>query len=394
MGTQAGVGISHHRNPTMAGKEAVAHALAAAGIDHAEFVFLFATVGYPQVPLLAAVREATGHVPLCGCSSEGIITQDTHDETNFSVAVMVIRSDELRFINGIVSGDGGFEHIGQRIADAAQPQAHDDAIALFVFPDALTWNFDRFIAGFEQNLQGQTRLSIMGGLAADNWAMRQTYQYCDDQILSDGTAWVLLAGNARMASAVTHGCIPIGAQRIITRSEGNVIYEIDHRPALEIVKEYLTDQEMQNWAMTVSNLCLAFKAPSYMEGYDDYIIRYMPTKDDQIGSVTIPTEVSAGTQVWFSRRNYDKISSGVEVMGQHLHEQLGGSKPLMVFQFDCAGRGKYIFREEQKHELLHGLQQHVGTDVPWLGFCTYGEIGPVAGRNCFHNYTTVLTVIY
>ena len=97
MGTSVGVGFSDHRNPAEAGKEAALAALERGGMTRPDFVLVFATVGYRQQLLISAIREATSGAPLCGCSGEGIITQETVTETNFGVAVMAISSDELRF---------------------------------------------------------------------------------------------------------------------------------------------------------------------------------------------------------------------------------------------------------------------------------------------------------
>ena len=94
MAIQAGVGMSHHRNPKVAGREAAQSALEAGGIEKPDFCFTFAAVGYNQEVLIRAVREATGNTPLCGCSGEGVITRGGADEANFSAAVMAIRSDQ------------------------------------------------------------------------------------------------------------------------------------------------------------------------------------------------------------------------------------------------------------------------------------------------------------
>src|SRR5258705_4029482 len=104
MGTNAGVGMSHHRNPKVAGREAAERALAAAGIDRPDFVFMFAAVGYEQRALLDAVRAATGGAPLAGGSGGGVIAGVETDEANFSVAVMTISSDELKFKKANASG--------------------------------------------------------------------------------------------------------------------------------------------------------------------------------------------------------------------------------------------------------------------------------------------------
>ena len=63
MTTRAGVGMSHHHNPNVAGRDAAKQALENAGLEKPDFVFMFATVGYDQHSLLRAVREATGDAP-------------------------------------------------------------------------------------------------------------------------------------------------------------------------------------------------------------------------------------------------------------------------------------------------------------------------------------------
>ena len=71
----------------------------------------------------------------------------------------------------------------------------------------------------------------------NNWAS-PTYQYCDDEVITDGVSYALLSGTAQAGWAISHGCIPIGGERIVTRSQGNIIYEIDGKPAMEVFEEY------------------------------------------------------------------------------------------------------------------------------------------------------------
>jgi hypothetical protein len=395
MGTKAGVGASHHRNPTRAAQEAVAQATAAMGGGQADFVFLFASVGYHQPTLVRAVYNAAGGAPLCGCSGEGVIVRDQADESNFSVSVMTIRSDDIRFYNGVTSGlKADSEAVGRTIASDLRPHLPPDTIALFAFPDGLTCNYDRLMMGLEQELSDERQLPVVGGFAGDNWSIEQTYQYCNGEVVSDGVAWALLSGSARLLSNVNHGCIPVGTERTITRAKGNVIYEIDHTPVLKVLEEYMTDSEMENWGEAASTLSLAFKTPSSFEGYDEFMVRYIPLRDVEAGSITIPTEITEGTKVWTTRRDYERMMQGVNQMADHMLHQLGDNTPKLAFQFDCAGRGAAIFQDEQKINLVTALQRRIGGDVPWIGFYTYGELGPVSGHNCFHNYTVVLVVLW
>ncbi|MBV7338597.1 hypothetical protein KFU94_62340 [Chloroflexi bacterium TSY] len=249
MGTKAGVGVSYHRNPAVAGQEAAEMALKNGGIDIPDFVFMFATVGYNQPTLLNAVREATHNVPLSGCSGEGIITQSEADESNFSIAVMAICSNDIQFHNGISTGLAkDSTAVGDAAAAAIQPVLREDAVGLFVFPDALTTDFDGFKAGLEEALVFDRFLPILGGAASENRQFKQTYQYFNDQVVSDGVAWVLFSGRMKVVWGINHGCTPIGAERMITRCEGNVIYEIDGTPALEVLKEYMTADKINDWS--------------------------------------------------------------------------------------------------------------------------------------------------
>jgi hypothetical protein len=312
---------------------------------------------------------------------------------------MAIRSDQLRFRNGLATGlKQDPTGAGRAVAQAIQPDVRADTLALFLFPDGLTVNFDRLLAGLEGQLGLEHPLPLLGGNASDNLEFKPTsctFQYCDDQVISDGIAWTLLSGQAKIAWAVNHACVPVSVESKVTRCEGNVIYEIDGRPALDVVKGYLTDAEIEDWAMAIATFPLGFKVPELAQDYDEYIIRGMVGgRDEPTGSVTIHTEVTEGTSVWVTRRDYEKLAQGVERIAREIKAKLGNCTPKLVFHFDCAARGKALLREQQKLELLQTLQRHLGPESPWLGFYTLGEIGPVGRRNYLHNFTLVMAVIY
>ena len=393
MSTEIGVGISHHRNPLMAGREAVQIALKGGGMEKPDFAFLFATVGYNQEALLKAVREATGGAPLCGCSAEGTIARGEVDESNFSVVVMTISSDELRFYNGLGNGlKADSAGAGRSLGSAIRPELNSDTLALFLFPDGVTVNFDRFLAGLEDQLGLDYLLPLLGGASCDNLQMGRTYQYCNDEVVSDGVAWALLSGQARIVWAVNHGCIDTGVEYKVTRSKGNVLYELDGKPALKVLKEFMTEDEIVDWGKAVTNLSLGFKVPGYMNEYDQYMIRVIQSFDGEADAITLQTEVPEGTSVWMTRRDYEKVAAGIDQLAGRIKDQLGDNPAKVVFQFDCAGRGRAFLRDEQKKWLLNRLQQEI-PDVPWLGFFTSGEISPVGEVNCFHNYTAVVAAI-
>jgi hypothetical protein len=403
--TKAGVGMSRHHNPNVAGREAAEQALEKAGISKPDFVLMFGSIGYDQHSLVRAVRESTGGAPLSGCSAEGTINGEDADESNFSVVVTAVSSDDLRWHNGVVRGlvEGDSGAVGQRVAEVLLPRLSNDIIGLFVFPDGrkdfgvTTDNLDNFFTGLEENLPSERFLPLWGGgaNASFNNVASPTYQYCDDEVISGGVSYALLSGKARAGWAVSHGCIPIGGERTVTRSEGNVIYEIDGVPAVEVLTEYLPEHaliEDRDWMRYAISLALCFRAPSYMKD-EEYVVRGVPAVRMADGSITVQTEVSEGTSIWFSSRDKEKITTGFDRMAAQIKEQLGGEKPRLVFQFECATRGKMMFREQEKLQILRQFRQSVGQDVPWVGFYTAGEIGPVEEHNDRHLYTSVVLAL-
>jgi hypothetical protein len=227
MATKAGVGMSRHHNPSMAGREAAEQALEKAGISKPDFVLMFGSIGYDQRSLLGAVRETTGGAPLSGCSAEGTIDGDGADESNFSVVVTAISSDEMRWTNGFATGlSADSRAVGKRVAQDLLPHLSADTLGLFVFPDGIsvivnrffTANFDNFLAELEENLSSERFLPLWGGGAGNTFNLEEpTYQYCDDEVISDGVSYALLSGKAQASWAISHSLMPIGGERVVTR---------------------------------------------------------------------------------------------------------------------------------------------------------------------------------
>src|ERR671917_2711026 len=136
MVTKAGVGMSRNHNPSVAGREAAERALLKAGVAKPDFVLMFGSIGYDQRSLVRAVREITRGAPLCGCSAEGTIDGDAADESNFSVVVTAISSDELQWHHGIVRGlEDDPRAGGQRVVQDLLPHLSAETIGLFIFPN-------------------------------------------------------------------------------------------------------------------------------------------------------------------------------------------------------------------------------------------------------------------
>ena len=394
LSTQVGIGISHHRNPVVAAKEAVDQAKVTGAIQQPDFVLLFSMVGYRQDLVLAAVHAETGKAPLVGCSGAGIISIGVADESNFGLVVMLLQSDEIRIHHGVVrDASVSATAAGQRVGEEVRSHLSDDTAILFLFADGIGFNFDEFSRGLGTLSVQERSIPIIGGAAGDNLAYQKTYQYYNGELLSQGIAWATFSGPIEVISSVSHGCVPIGNRLTITKCDRNVIYEVDHKPVLDVLKDYLHDDEIHAWDKAAVNLGLAFSTKQNGTIDDDYYLRCMLAKDVDAGCVRLQTEVQQDDEFWVSRRDFEKILAGVKMMAEAIVAQLDGKLPYFILQVECDGRGKTILRTQEKLAVLEVLQSTLGHNIPWIGLYAFGEIAPIDQENHIHNLTSVITAV-
>lgn len=393
MATYCGVGYSSKRFSEQAAEEATSAALKSADIDCCDFVIIFSTIGYEQEEIIKTVNELTCAKHLIGCTGVGVISSNFIDESNTSLVVMVIKSDEIDFKVEKISNlkEDSFK-AGFELANRIQPYISDKTSSLWLFIDNLSINYDKFSNAFQKNLKSNKFIPIFGGLAADNWQFKRTYQYYNNEVLTDSVVCAVLNGDLDIISEITHGCIPIGKERVVTKSENNKIFEIDNMKVTDVLKEYIPEEDVGNWhKLGIRCLCIGLKAPNELkEKFDEYIIRAMPVVDFKEGSAKLPTEIEEGTKIWMISRSPEKLLPNAEFMANNLKEKLKGRKPKFVLQIDCAGRGK-VLRTDEKMLLQKKLQSIVDYEVPWIGLYCTGEIGPVGNTNYFHNFTVILS---
>ena len=403
METKVGVGQSKRDDPFEAGAEAARVALDNAGINKCDFVFAFATADYDHNKLLQGIRSVTGDAPLSGCSAFGVITQEgpcgegDYTESGLIkgqniVGVMVFSSTKIRFHNLYAEGllnnsEKTGEEIGKKIH-----HLDVDPLFLIMLPDGLSFNSNAFFMGIDKQLKKP--LLFSGGGASECLDKYKTYQFHNDKVLSDSISCVLISGEVNIETAISHGSVPISTEKAITKAEANRIYEIDHEPTWSFYKSYLPDDADNYTAELAASLCLLEKLPEkYATEYDTHIARNALSKypDD---SLLFGTEITTGAKIQMGRRDPDKISMNAGIMTERIKSKLGKRKPIAVLHFDCAARGKLCFGNEAKEKGIDVIQDLLGKDIPWLGLYSYGEIGPISGKNYFHNGTVSLCIFY
>ncbi len=391
MNQTIGWGYSLVKNPIKAGPEAAHSAMKQLNGQKCNFCIVFSTVGYVGSILLKSIRDVIGSVTMTGCSGEGVIGPGVADESNHCVVVLAFADKRMRMITAGLPDITDSSAAGQEIGDHLKQYVSEDSRCLMVFPCGLNVVADDFIKNLEERIGKQ--IPIIGGSSGDNHIREKTYQYHDWKIYEGGVSAALLNGDFEMITDVTHGCVPIGTELEITKVEDNRVYEINDRPATDVMVDYVGGEVRTDFGKASLHFCIGQKVDNELShSYDPFIIRYIAQHHPESKSISLPIKMKNGDKIWMTRRDHNKMFKAAAKSADLLREKMGNRTPFLALHFDCAGRGKIIFSEPNKLALITSLQKEVAPDIPWVGFFTYGEFCPVGQRNIFHNYSAAIAL--
>lgn len=393
MGTKAGTGYSSSKGAAQAGREAAERALESMGGGGADIVLAFASTSYDYGELLGGIRDVTGAAPLVGCSGAGQFTDKEVGQD--SVVVMTIKSDSIKFQAAL--GRGLRENQKQSIDDAFAgfATAHRAARAeglqhatCIICTDGLAGNGEDLV----EAVHAATGMlaQVVGGAAADDAKFERTDVFFNGENHTDAIVALYAFSKSPIGLGVRHGLNAACGSMIVTRSEGNVIYEIDGQPALKAYEKFaegagtpLTPENREAFMITHE---IGMLTPG-----GEYKVR-APLKANPDGSLLMASEVPSGASVSIMAGTKDGLVAAAELAARSALVNLGGARPAAVIAFDCICRR--IFLGDEYRRQVDAFQSVVGKDVPIVGWETYGEIAMTPSQQTgWHNSTTVLAVL-
>lgn len=327
-----------------------------------------------QLEEVRSVFAAQG-ISLFGASSGSGFTQAGVSEG--SIAAMLLDLPESSFQVGIFDGRSkAAAHTGRMVADWAQHLFNEPA--LLIIPSGLHYNGEQII----DEIMGvmERPIPLFGGFAGFQADTDQSFVFTTDQVIEKGIIALAFDRSAvDLEGVAASGWKGIGTPKTITRSNGNVIYEIDGAPALDMYNKYLKIGRDPTLAYEYPLLLLRNDGSSILRG------SVMVNEDK---SITYGGDVPQGAKVRFS------IPPGLEITDRALDivSQLKNRVPSAdaVVLFSCKGR-QYSLGPMVEDEIsaIHRLWQ-----APLIGLFTDGEIGPVPmGRCDLHNHTLIPVII-
>jgi hypothetical protein len=350
---------------------------------------LFCGTEYTHKEVLERIHHRFPGLQLIGCTTDGEMSS-CGGFTEDAITLTLICSDNIRISAGYGAKAGAEPMAAAAAAVAMARKGLDgDPVLAIILPDGLTSSAFRILEGFAEVLGDG--VPVVGGMSADRVAGAKdrysTYQFIGDKVLTDAVPVLLFSGPLIHSLGVESGWTPIGEKMTVTRSQANVLYALDDKPAFELYVHYLGNVMKESMA-GVGSYPLAIYEP----GLDHYYLRVAKKADPETGAITFLGEIPEGAQVQITQAVRDNVMDGVTRSVASAIDKYRGDQPGVAMMFSCTGRK--IALGTKAREEIGRARAGLMSGLPMTGVYTFGEIGPVSAhtRSRYHN-TTFVTLL-
>jgi hypothetical protein len=363
----------------------------------ADLVLINATVGHDLASLSAVVREHFPQARILAASCAGVVGREGPGESLHDTALMALTGEgfSVAHVDGLVGSSSyakGVELAHQLCGSPLPVQM------VYLLASGIDIANDRLIAGIESVLGAD--VVIFGATSSDQMRGVATFQAVDGVAFQHAAFAVgIWDPDLRVETMASHGFVAVGDPRTVTAAEGNRIVELDGEPAWPAYLAWLGLPADASEADTIPIGALAEELPADLlaEYGNSHILRVV-TSHTARDEIVYATEIPVGRQLWLTRRDEERIFADMDRMMEEITGRQPDRRPVAVFHADCLARGRRLFNRVMKDELVHRMQAPLADDLavppPWLGMYGFGEYARLGGRNCYHNYTTALAVLY
>lgn len=351
--------------------------------DRAQLALLFG--GRPLVEnpaLLAEVKRAYPAARLLGCSTAGEICGTEVSDDALVVTAVAFHKNTIQGVDvQLAAGEDGYQ-AGCRLAGLLP---RDGLRHVFVLCDGLHVNGSKLVAGMVENLP--PHVTLTGGLAGDGDRFSSTCVVWDDIVKKDSVVALGFYGeHLKVGYGSLGGWDSFGPERLITRSRGNILYELDGHNALQLYKKYLGEH-----ARELPASGLLFPLSIRVSADQPPVVRTILAIDERDQSLVFAGDVPEGVSSRLMKANFDRLIDGAVGAAETSQAPLGSSPAELAILISCVGR-KLVLKQRVEEE-VEGVREVLGEKPVLTGFYSYGEISPFTpGAKCeLHNQTMTIT---
>lgn len=367
-------------------------------------LLVFATTAHQSRwhELPARLRARFPGALVVGCSASGVIGdgREIEEGPGLAIAAAALPGVELTAFHvptertpDPVDADADATAIADARARWCEAIGIDDGPDphLLLFPDPFTWTGPELLASLDRAFPSGVKV---GGLSSGGGRPGENRLFCDRSSHHRGLVGLALRGNLEIETAVGQGCRPIGNPMFVTRRKGTVIYELDGRPAIEVLQHLLGALGPEDRKRARSSLFLGVSMHPSLEVHHrgDFLIRNLVGIDPTTGAIGTAAQLDGNPIVQFHLRDPSSSADELTDLLTDHAEHTASTPSRVALLFSCVGRGIGHYGRPDHDSAL--IREQLGRPkLPIVGFFGNGEIGPIAGRTFLHGYTSAITFV-
>lgn len=402
---QIGIGYANQADSFESGKKVITEAVKSGEITHPDFVFSFCGGTVDHDDYYRGMRSVLGDdIPILGGSAVGIITNNAFTYEGYFAAAAVI---EDRSLNYCVASAGHIDRdeLAAGVNMAEKLMTIDREKPLILFYDSLkspaTESSPPIMNASSPIIEGVCKvfdenIQILGAGLLGSFNFDFAHAFCGMFTGKQCMVGTQLNGDFHIHHCIMHGCTPLdGMYHTITKMDGAVIYEIDGKPAVEIIDNLYSHKQWRE-QLPVQLLSIGvnhgkkFEPPQESHYVNRIITGVLP--DDE-GVILFEPDLEEGVEIQFMLRDSCEIVQSARRNTAEMLAQIAaaGKKAVFGLYLDCAGRISILSNTdaEEAEEVRNLFNKH---KIPFLGFYTGVEIAPLLGISRGLDWTGVLIV--
>jgi hypothetical protein len=392
----AKVGLSRHPDAQQAGSDAAAQALVELG-SPADLIIAFVAERYDQGAVLQAIRSETNAAPLFGGAAGGVITPQSIDRDG--VAVMALRSEDLRIAMAVEGAHPVPGRTGEAIAEtlalqAAMSSAEDEYSVALTLINSFNCEPAQVVSNIVDGLGPLCPLagavSTGVNIALDAGQETQPTEI-GPSLQANAVSAALLRSPVPIGIGVGHGFKPTGRPLVVTRSVGNLVYELNGQPAFEVYKKMCGNERLQADSPDLS-AALARHPLGSPQIRGEYLVRD-PAGVKTNGAIEFAAPIPENAVVHVMGGDREGIFAAARAAAQQAIDGLAGRPAAAVIIFDCSSR-LVLLGDAATIEIEH-IRNIIGNETPCIGFFSWGEVAapPGLALASFHNKAVVICAL-
>jgi len=400
MGTKVGISYSENPNSFEAGIEVCKSALEDGNMDACDLAILYSTPKHNSAQLLDGLRSIIGPTPrLIGGYSVGIITKDYLGYDGYQAGVVLLSSETVDIDMYLEKELPNNEFdVGLALGKQIKSKAYKGTPNILIMYDSIKKKSTEgvslnlatpLIKGIEQSIGSWPPAAGVGMLG--DIQFNPTYQWFNEQVIQGTAMALILSGAVHMDTTIIHGCKPSSGYHTITKTDHNVVLEIDSKPAVERIGELLGPGADLSWEDYPLFITLGVnKGDKFGEfNEEEYANRLCMAIDKERGGlIMFEPDLQEGSEVQLMRRDisFDYIGR----RANDLLSRIGNRKPIFALYIDCVGRASAYSGTER--EEAEEVQKTIGAKMPLLGIYSGVEVARVGKDMQALDHTGVLCV--